>query len=123
MTLRRLQAFAAAPNEVLFVEFALANAPHTVVFWGAIQADASGTITIPDLPFGAAPLVLTVSRVSAGGCLDEYGEATAGCFGEPTIAGNSVPRIGNTNVAIDYGKTPRSRWESVSSVSLPRTQS
>ncbi|MCA8952274.1 MAG: hypothetical protein KDE27_22375 [Planctomycetes bacterium] len=106
VTLRRLQSFATTPHEVLHVELALANAPFTVVFAGALQVGADGTITVPGLPFGAAPLVLSVSRVAAGGALVGYGTATAGCAGAPIIGGNQVPRIDTPGFAVVHGNAP-----------------
>ncbi|MBM3975487.1 MAG: hypothetical protein FJ299_00680 [Planctomycetes bacterium] len=100
VTLRRLQTFALAPHEPAWVELALVNAPFTIVFSAAIQADASGVLTIPNLPFGPAELRLSVERVEAGGPLVPYGVATNGCAGAPVLAANTVPKVNTPGFAL-----------------------
>ena len=106
VTLRRLQAFDAAPHEVLWVTLARAVAPFTVLFAGAVQADADGTITLPDLPFGPVALDLSVERVAAGGPLVPYGVAAAGCAGSPLLGGNSVPQVNTPGFALAHTNAP-----------------
>ncbi len=104
VTLRRLQSFALAPHEPALVEFALANAPFTVVFAGAVQADASGVLTIPNLQFGPAHVRLSVERcpsptpyctakVNSLGCLP-----TMGSSGTPSASSGSGFTLSSFNV-------------------------
>ncbi|MFY9343757.1 MAG: hypothetical protein WAT39_14810 [Planctomycetota bacterium] len=106
VTLRRLQSFAVAPHEVLWCELANATTPSTIYWSGGVQAGADGTITIPNLPFGAQHLVLSVRQVAAGPALVPYGVATAGCPGLPTIAGNGPPFVNTPGFAILHGNAP-----------------
>lgn len=106
VTLRRLQQFVAAPNEVLWVRLVRTVAPFQVQFAGAVQAGADGTITIPNLPFGPQRLDLFVERASAGGPLVPYGIGTAGCPGIPTITANPTPRVNTPTFAVLHGNAP-----------------
>ncbi len=99
VTLRRLQTFQAAAFEVLWAELRVA-ATGALVWSGAVQADAGGAVTVPDLPFGAQRLRLIVQRGYAGGALVGYGTATPGCGGTPTVTGLGVPQLGNLGFAL-----------------------
>lgn len=105
VTLRRLQSFAAAPHEVLWVELQdlAGGAP---VFAGSVQADHAGLVTVSGLTFGAVPLRLVVARGAAGGALVEYGAATAGCAGVATLAGNQQPRVNTPGFAVLHSNAP-----------------
>lgn len=101
VTLRRLQQFQATPHEVLWVE--LRDATTGAVTWsGAVQADAAGVVTVPELSFGTQRLRLVVQRGYVGGPLVSYGAPTPGCGAAPTVFGLGLPQIGNLGFALLY---------------------
>jgi hypothetical protein len=61
---------------------------------GAVQVDAQGLVTVPDLQFGTTPVVLEIQRAAQADLPFEYGDATAGCAGVADIGYTMAPHVG-----------------------------